>query len=281
MDKATPIPMHDGINLNTTIHKNDGSLWLVVTHGVGEYHQRHRWPVALFGQDCNILQYDLRGHGQSEGPLGYGTFKLFNRDLDDLLAHLKRHHGMEKYILFGHSMGALICAHWLQNRNQSEDYPAGVFLNAPPVGFPGILGKIIRHTPTNTLSKLRNIPFSVKIGGLIDTGNLSHLPEVEEEYRQDPLNHRKLHSQLLLEMVVTSRQTFSRPLDSRCPLFVTVGSKDKIICVPSLVHYFTSIEKSAHLNIIEGAWHEIHNEARTYQIPYFDFLQTNMRKLRS
>ena len=279
MNKQSPITTQDGINLYTTIHDEGHPAWIVASHGIGESSERHDWLEKLFGQDFNIARYDLRGHGQSGGVPAHGTFDLFKNDLETLLLHLVRHHNMKKYILFGHSMGALICADWLQNQTSEELYPLSVFLNAPPVGFPGILGKIVHRIPTSALSKVNGIPLSLKIGGLIDTGNLSHDPQVEKQYYEDPHNHLQLHSKLLLEMILSSRRTFSHPINPRCPAFVTVGSEDKIICTQSLLHYFKFVEKNFHLQIFEGAWHEIHNETKKYRLAYFEFLQTTLKSL--
>ena len=279
MDKRTTIQMHDNVDLNVSIQDSGSPLWIVATHGIGESSKRHIWLNQLLGKNFNIFRYDLRGHGQSENPTGHATFKLFRQDLECILMYLKRHYKMEKYVLFGHSMGALICAAWLQTCDIKKLYPHAIFLNAPPVGFTGILGKILQHLPLNSLSKLNDIPLSLKIGGLIDTNYLSHSPDIKEQYYQDPLNHLKLHSKLLLDMVISSRKTFSRPLNPKCPAFVTVGSEDRIICVNSLINYFKFIEKNFYLQIFEGAWHEIHNETKKYQLPYFDFLQTSLHDL--
>ena len=279
MSKQTNIMMRDNVTLNVSLYDRDAPIWIVALHGIGESHKRHSWLKELFGKDFNILQYDLRGHGQSQGSPGHATFELFKQDLENLLIHLKHTYKMKKYILFGHSMGALICASWLQTYTPKGLYPHAIFLNAPPVGFTGILGKIIQHTSLSAISQINAIPLSIKIGGLVDTNYLSHAPEIKAQYHKDPLNQTKLHSKLLLNMVITSRQTFSRPLNPRCPAFVTVGSEDKIICVNSLTNYFKSIEKNFHIQIFEGAWHEIHNEIKKYRLPYFNFLQTSFLNL--
>ena len=279
MNKRTAITMHDNTNLCAHIQDNNGPLWIIAVHGIGESSKRYAWLKELFHKDFNILQYDLRGHGQSEGSTGHGSFETFQKDLENIVLYLKHHHKMKKYILFGHSMGALICATWLQNGISKELYPHAVFLNAPPVGFTGILGKIVQNIPLSTLTKINAIPLSIKIGGLVDTNYLSHSPNVKEQYHQDPDNQTKLHSKLLFNMVISSRQTFSRPLHPQCPAFVTVGSGDKIICVDSLIKYFKSVEKKFHLQVFEGAWHEIHNEVKKYQLPYFNFLQKSFLNL--
>ena len=174
-------------------------------------------------------------------------------------------------------MGALICSEYIQT-HPGPEHPSAIFLNAPPVGFSGFLGKVIRHSPQKIISKLAQISLSVKIEGLVDLNYLSHDPTVKEKYRADPGNHLQLHTKLLLEMVNSSRRIFSRSLRPRCPAFVTVGSADKVICVESLVKYFTSVEKDFHLEVFEGAYHELHYEVKRYQLPYFDFLQNSLLK---
>ena len=138
------------------------------------------------------------------------------------------------------------------------------------------MGKILQHSSPALLSKINSIPLSFKIGGLIDIGKLSHSPAVKEQYLKDPHNHLKLHSKFLLNMVISSHQTFSRPLHPLCPAFVTIGTEDKIVCVESLKNYFQYVEKDFHLQLFEGAWHEIHNETNKYRMPYFDFLRTSL-----
>ena len=108
---------------------------------------------------------------------------------------------MRRYVLFAHSMGALINAGYLQSYAEKDFYPERIFLNAPPVGFPGALGDIIKYSPRSVFSTLAKLPVSLKLGGLVDLNYLSHDSRVKEDYENDPLNAMKLHSKLLLEMV--------------------------------------------------------------------------------
>ena len=42
------------------------------------------------------------------------------------------------------------------------------------------------------------------------------------------------------------------------------------------INYFSSTEKNVRLKVIEGAYHEIHNEIDKYQKPDFDFIQESL-----
>ncbi len=256
------------------------SSWLIAIHGIGEHSGRHPYLQDLFSDHFHLFQYDLRGHGQSTGACTYiENFSDYAQDLKEILHYLKTNYQMQNFVLFGHSMGALITAHALQTIIKGSALQSGlkaIFMNAPPVGFTGMAGKLVGRAPQKILNKLANFEMSVRLGGLVDIGLLSHDLKIKELYLADSLNHLRLHSRLLLQMVKTAKSVFARPLGPQCPAFVTVGSEDRVIDVPSLIHYFTKVEKSFTLKQFEGAFHEIHNEKEKWKVPYLDFLQASL-----
>ncbi len=271
------IRMRDDVELHAQVQETGASTWLIATHGIGEHLGRHSYIGDLFSGQFNLFQYDLRGHGLSMGRSAYvEDFWDYMHDLEEILCYLKKRYKMNRFALFGHSMGALITAGFLQRMAHKDLYPEVVFLNAPPVGYPGILGKIIEFSPQSILAGLAGLPVSLRLGGLVDLNFLSHDVRVKERYLADTKNALTLHSKLLLEMVKASREVFTRPLRPLCQAFVTVGSCDRVIDVPSLLHYFTMVEKSFILNKFEGAFHEIHNEVEKFRVPYFDFVKESI-----
>ena len=268
------LTMKDGLELHLSVFENGKPVWLIASHGIGEHHGRHRYLLDLFSQDFNILQYDLRGHGLSGGEKAWvGDFKLFAQDLGEIVSFLREHYNMDRHILFGHSMGALITCDYVQNLESSEDGPEGVFVNAPPVGYTGPAGAILKVTPSGIISKLAGLNSSVKLGGLVDLNYLSHDLRVKDDYIADDHNSLKLHSKLLLEMVNASRRVFSRPIRPYGAAYVTWGSEDKIVNVSDLKTYFTLVEKSFMMKEFVGAYHEIHNEVEKFRKPYFQYLK--------
>ncbi len=268
------LTMKDGTEIHLDVMENGKPVWLIATHGIGEHHGRHRYLIDLFSQDFNILQYDLRGHGRSGGKKAWvSDFTLFRSDLTEIVSYLKEHYKMDKHILFGHSMGALITCDYVQSLESAESGPLAVFVNAPPVGYTGPAGAILKLTPTGVLSSLSAIRSSVALGGMVDLNYLSHDLRVKDEYVADDLNALKLHSKLLLEMVGASRRVFSRPIRPFGAAFVTFGSEDKIVNVSDLKTYFNLIEKSFMVKEFDGAYHEIHNEVEKYKKPYLTYLK--------
>jgi len=78
--------------------------WLVFAHALG--HDLTMWDaqVEAFGRGCNILRYDLRGHGLSDAPPGDYTLEQMTDDLRELLDHL----AIRRCHFIGLSLGAMI-----------------------------------------------------------------------------------------------------------------------------------------------------------------------------
>ena len=268
----------DGKELHLEISEKGKKSWLIVTHGIGEHLERHGYIGDVFGDHFNILKYDLRGHGRSQGSKrGYiSDFNLFYSDLNEVINFLKNSYKMEEYCLFGHSMGALITAGFMQTTVSDDLYPKAVYLNAPPAGFPGALGEVMNFSPLSIVEKIAGLPFSIKMGGLVDLEYLSHDPRVKEDYITDEFNILKPHSKLVFELVKASKKTFSKPIRIKCPAFCSYGTEDKIVHVGQLENYLNIIDKNFKVKSFKGAYHEIHNEIEKYRIPYFEFLKESL-----
>lgn len=266
------IRLSDGTKLHTQIKEVGGPVWIIMTHGLGEHLGRHNYMLGLFNNNFNIFQYDLRGHGKSEGKRAYITnFSAFVHDLDEVVSYVRTTFKAGKIALFGHSMGGLITSGYIQGLSVDEFYPQCVFLSAPCVGVTGFLGTGLRIFPKLT-HQLAQLPVSVPLGRMINLHKLSHDSMVYENYIRDELNSLKIHSHLLFEILDFANKTFTLPLRARCPLACAVGSEDSIVSVGGLKEYFTQLEKGAQLFIVEGAYHEMHNEIKKFKSIYFEHL---------
>lgn len=271
------IVLRDGETLSARLVENGSPTWLVVTHGLGEHSGRHKHFFELYSQYFNVLAYDLRGHGKSTGKRGWAqNFEDFTKDLDEVLEYLKTEFKMNRYILFGHSMGGLITASYVQNIAKPEFYPSKVILSSPAVAAAGTFGKIFKISPMRLTHFLAKLPVTLPLGGMIDTRKLSHDALVYEEYIKDPLNILKIHSHLFFELIQHAREVFSRPLKVNCPLCVAIGTGDVIVGPEACIQYFSTIEKNANLVVIKNGYHELHNEVEKYREPFMKFLRESL-----
>ena len=264
----------DNHKLHCHVVENGSPCWLIVTHGLGEHGLRHKYFFELYAQYFNILIYDLRGHGLSSGKKGYcDDFMEFVDDLDEVIHFLQAEYKMQRYILFGHSMGALITSGFMQLKAQNELYPERVFLSAPPVAAPGLMGDLFNSLPFGMTKGLSNLPFTLPLVGILDIKRISHDITVYESYIADELNTLKIHSRLFLKLIHFSKEVFAKPLRVNCDLFVAIGTADALVQPKSLIRYFQTVEKNANLKIIDDAYHEMHNEIQKYREPYMNFLK--------
>lgn len=282
------IKLNDGVELHAEIKEKGHKGWFIAVHGIGEHLGRHQYIQDLFGHQFNILQFDLRGHGRSQGEKAYiDRFEQYIEDLSEVIEFLKDEYSMQNYILFGHSMGALICASFLQyfslknlegkKVELTSLYPDRCFLSAPPVGFGGRLGDAVNFIPKEFFeSVMTRLPISLELPGFVNLDNLSHKANVKIDYLEDELNCQRLHTKLVFELVRWSKTVFSLPIRPSCPVACAVGGDDSIVSPKRCQEYFQNIEKGVSFKLIEGAFHEMHNEVNKYKGPYFDFLKASV-----
>lgn len=271
------ISINQGINLHLEVLESGKNQWLIVTHGLGEHSARHRHLFDLFSEHYNICLYDLRGHGLSSGKRGYiESFEDYSKDLCELISCLTTEYSMKEYVLFGHSMGGLIVSDLMQNRGEKlKIYPKKVFLSSPAVSGTGFLGNLFNIMPSKFINKIKALP-SMQLSGLLDLSKLSHDPRVYESYVTDDLNILKIHSHLILELVMRSKEVFSRPLGVKSELYCVYGTLDGLVDANRIKNYFQTLEKKAVLCEVQGGYHELHNEIKKYRSVYEEFLTTSL-----
>jgi len=269
----------DGTVLKCLVKETGSKRWLIVTHGLGEHSGRHEFFLKLFSQFFNIAIYDLRGHGRSSGkPAWVENFSDFSKDLGCVTKYLQKEFDLKDFQLFGHSMGGLITADFMQNHVQEDLYPEKVFFSSPAVGAPGVGGTILANSPKMLFELLKKLP-STPVAKVLDLKKLSHDHRVYESYIKDELNHLKIHTKLYIEVMKASREVFSRPLRIKCPSFCVVGTKDALVNSGLVIDYFTNVEKQTHLKIFKDGYHELHNEIEKFKTPYLSFLRQSLTGL--
>jgi acylglycerol lipase len=277
INETFKIQVDENVFLKAIIKENGSPFWIVVTHGLGEHKERHQYFLKNFSQYFNICLYDLRGHGESDGPRGnIDTFETFAQDLGKVVHFLKNQYALKRYILFGHSMGGLVTADFMQNFVSNDLYPEKVFLSAPAVAAPGVMGDVFSYVPHSLTNFLAHFKPSVPLAGVLNLKKLSHDSRIYEAYVHDHLNILKVHSHLFLGVVNRGKDVFSRPLRVDCPLYVAQGTQDELVSSKLVIQYFKNIEKNASLFINEGAYHEMHNEIERYRVPYMEFLTKSL-----
>lgn len=256
---------------------------LVCVHGIGEHSNRHRYLIDLFNDQFDILFFDLRGHGKSEGIRGWiESFDQYQADVREIVEYVLNNKSLSSkdIYFFAHSMGALILCDFLKNQKQDLQKLniKKIFLSAPPVALSGVLGTIVKKIfPSSLLMLSAACLPTIKINGSVDLNYLSHDPKVKEDYISDPLNILHLESRLLLELARKTKELFKQEIEifdiSAC---VVVGEDDRVVDPISVREHFLLKSKKFKFKMINGAYHEIHNEVHEIREPYFELLKLFM-----
>lgn len=264
------ITMRDGIKLWCRYADIGAKEWLIVTHGIAEYADRHNYMAELFEGKYNLFFWDLRGHGRSEGIWGdVDYFGQYMEDLKDVIIYLKAKMGMNIFNLYSHSMGALINLSYLQDYATEELYPNKAFFSAPPAGSPGPLGVIGDNIPAVIVERIMKRVRKVSGKFFVDGRYLSHEPKVLEEYNADKLNNTDPSLHLVLSIGLKFRDLFSRPLNIKCGFKCVIGEDDKLVTNKNLAKYFKNVEKDLNFVMIPRGYHEMYNEIPEIREKFF------------
>lgn len=261
----------DKTEISLNIFDFENEKWLFIVHGVGEHSQRHYYLIDLLGRFYNFCFFDLRGHGESKGRRAYiNHFAHYTADLEMVIESTIRDFQVKEFALHGHSMGALIAINYLSKETTMS--PRKVLLSSPPVGIKSYLGEKLKQHPHFT-SLMADLPLSVPIRGTIDLKRLSHDIKVYEDYITDKLNSLGIHTRLLLSIADSANQIFEHPIPYKGDLAFVIGSNDGIVDVNDFENYLDKFGKNIKKLIVEGAYHELHNEIDDYKQPYLNFLK--------
>ena len=94
----------NGTELYYEITGKEGAPWLVLSHSLACTVRMWDPQVAAFKDRYRILNYDMRGHGQSAAPQGPYTLDMLAHDVLGLMKELK----IERAAYMGLSIGGMI-----------------------------------------------------------------------------------------------------------------------------------------------------------------------------
>lgn len=271
------IKTRDDQLLHGLVFERGHSHWLIHIHDYGEHSGRHTHLLDLGSRFYNLLQFDLRGHGQSGGSVkDIDDFRVMTRDLEDVISFLKSEYSIKKFSIIGHGLGGLITCDYLQNFAKKEFYPEKCFLVSPLLYLHGALGQLLGLTEKYVFSALDKITIDFKIPNFVNPKLLSHDGRIFQSFKLDKKNKTSINSHFLYKILQTARDINSRPLRAECQLSVVLAGDDYQINVGLTREYFSKFERAAKILLVEGAYHELQHEVEMFRYPYEKFLKEAM-----
>ena len=233
----------------------DPKAQFLILHGYTEHCRRYdQIAEAINEVGINVIRYDHRGYGRSEGKRAY--INSFGQYTDDLKWLIHNHIDPDLPLYIGSwSMGGLILASYIIEEG-NQDLAGCIFcssalkINEDLSPFlqkiSGILSKI---TPWLKLVKL-------------DSSALSRDPHVVEEYLNDPLVYKKgIYARTGGEMLKQTRAVQDKFHKISCPLLILHGTADQLTDPAGsqkLYDEASSTDKT--IKLYDGWFHELFKE---------------------
>jgi alpha-beta hydrolase superfamily lysophospholipase len=229
---------------------------VLLVHGLsehsGRYEQVGEWMAEA---GLAVSAYDHRGFGGSGGRRGHvDSWSQLLADLESRVRAVRRP-GLP-LILYGHSMGGLICVEYAASERPQPDL---MVLSAPGLssGHPrylrwmaGVLGRVVPHF----VPPLPEGDFSV----------LSRDAAVGEAFRVDPMAVHARTARFGLEAFSAQRRASAGLGRVQVPTLVIHGSDDRL--VPPSASAPLAALPNVERRLYPGLRHELHNEPEGRQV---------------
>lgn len=229
---------------------------LALVHGVHEHSGRYAYVAsALMQRGIAVHAFDLRGHGQSDGPRGQVEgFDEYVDDLSTFLVQVRAAAGDLPVFLMGHSMGGLVVSSTVTHRG--TDGLAGIVLSSPALAIPD-QPKVLTALAPVVARWLPNLPVTK-----LDLSRLSRDPTVARAYEEDPLTITQgVRARLGYAIIRAIDEVRERPEAFDVPLYLFHGDADEVTAIEGttwLAEHAASDDVT--LRIWEGLYHETLNE---------------------
>ncbi|MEE4298830.1 MAG: alpha/beta hydrolase, partial [Pseudomonadales bacterium] len=235
---------------------------VLLAHGLGEHTGRYQHVAdALTARGLSVWAPDHPGHGRSPGTRCHvRRFDDFYPALDTLRDAIDEQHPGLPCFLLGHSMGGLIAACYLLDRQQrfsGAAFSGAAFEVPEPPAAAAIWINRLLATLVPTLGVLQ-----------LDASEVSRDPEVVQRYREDPLVHSgKISARLVVELFAAMARLETERASLRLPVLIMHGEADVMTPAKGSRHFYDAIgSEDKALRLYPGLFHEIFNEPEQAQV---------------
>ncbi len=263
-EESYDIISRDGLILKgrSWLPDSEPTALICIVHGHGEHIGRYQ-PMAEFfvSQGMAVFGMDLRGHGHSEGKRGHTpSYDLLLEDVEDLMKTARVMFIDTPMFVYGHSMGGNMVANFLTSKKTLE--LQGAILSSPFLR--------LALTPSPALLALakfmRKIWPSFSAPSGVDYREISSIPEEAEKYKNDPLIHGKISSQLSLSLIEAGEKAIERSNELNIPVLAFHGGQDKITSIDGTRAYASNASGYVQFQAWETSRHETHYDVEREKV---------------
>jgi alpha-beta hydrolase superfamily lysophospholipase len=232
---------------------------VLIVHGLGEHVGRHAHVAAqLNAWGWNVVGYDQRGHGASEGARGaLARSDDLLRDLAVVVDAVRSEHP-GPLVLLGHSMGGLVAARFVAERLRPVD---ALVLSSPA------LDAGMNAFQKLLLAVLGPLAPNLAVGNGLKPAWISRDPAVVTAYQADPLVHDRVTPRLARFIVDAGEFVRARAAQWSVPTLLLYAGSDRCVA-PAGSAALAATAPRAVLTAREFAplFHEIFNEPERREV---------------
>ncbi len=242
--------------------RDDAKLRLIIVHGIGEHSGRYRYLISyLNDHNVEVLAFDNRGHGLSEGARGHiDCWDDYRQDLKDFVERSKEQRPHLPLFVLGHSFGSLIVLDYILR------YPEG--LAGAVISASALQPINVATTLQIWVARMMAIVaprFILKLN--IDPNLLSRIKEMCDAYRNDPLVFDQATARWGVESLKVINRIESHAGDLAIPVLFIHGGEDGLNAVKGTEDFFHKVVfPDKQLIIYPGRFHEPHNDLGQEQV---------------
>lgn len=249
---------NDGLTMLGRVWQTTGTPKGIINliHGLGEHTGRYAHIAeALTKVGYNLIGFDLRGHGLSEGKRGHTPD--YDYIMDDVELFLEKSNeffgGDHPHFLYGHSLGGTIVLNYALRhkpalRGVIATDPA-LRLSFEPPKFKLVMGKI-----------MADLMPSFSMNNALDVNALSRDAAIVKAYQDDVLVHDRLSAKLVMELFDSGKYAMDHANEWTLPLLLMHGSEDRISSCKASEEFADIAGDKVTFKEWEGYYHEIHND---------------------
>jgi acylglycerol lipase len=225
---------------------------VLLVHGIGEHSGRYEHVGdRMAGAGLDVYSYDHRGMGASDGARGdIDAWSTYHDDLAGRLEDVRIHAAGRPVVLYGHSLGGMICAGYLLTDRPKPDLAVltGPALDSTVPGWKRLLVRL-----------LGGIVPTLAIPNGIDGSTLSRDPAVAAKTVDDPRCVKTSTTRFgALALKEQARVRAGAPGGFGLPTLVLHGEDDGLVPVSASEPYggAPGVERRTYPDLR----HELHNE---------------------
>ncbi|MFC1771476.1 alpha/beta hydrolase [Candidatus Margulisiibacteriota bacterium] len=235
---------------------------ICLVHGIGSHCGRYEsFAANLTAAGYNLVAFDQRGHGKSQGKRGHtSSNKAWMNDITLFLETVQQKFGQQNYFLYGHSLGGNQVLNYILR--MKPDFIKGAIASSPALR--------LAFTPSSFKKLLSKMAFHLfprlSISTSLDISNLSHDPKIIREYQEDPLVHDKISASTFIHLVQAGEWALKHAAELPFPLLLMHGSGDIITSYSASEHFAQRAGEKCTFKLWDGLYHELHNELQRQKV---------------